>query len=49
MKPLKTDVLTGDKDSSTSNIVETKKKSVVWIFFAAHKEDKSKAISFTCN
>ena len=44
-----TDVLTGNEDCSTSDIVERKKKSVISIFFAVHEEDKSKAICFTCN
>ena len=43
-----TEAITGDGGCSTSDIVERKKKSIIWIFFAIHKEDKSKAICLTC-
>ena len=36
-------VIIGDEGFSRSDIVERKKKSIVWIF-AVHKEDKSKAM-----
>ena len=42
-----TDAITGDEACSTSDIVERKKKSVIWSFFTVHKEDKSKAVCLT--
>ena len=45
----RTEVITEDGGCSTSDIVERRKKSVIWIFFAVNKEDKSKAICLTCN
>lgn len=44
-----TGAITGDEDCSMGDTVERKKKSVIWIFFAVHKEDKSKAICLACN
>ena len=44
-----TKAITGDGGCSTSDIVEGKKKSVIWIFFVVHKEDKSKVMCLTCN
>ena len=43
-----TRTITGDEDCLTSEAIERKKKSVIWMFFSVHKEDKSKAICLTC-
>ena len=43
-----TRTITGDEDCLTSEVIERKKKSVIWMFFSVHKEDKSKAICLTC-
>ena len=45
----RTEAITDNGGCSTSDIVERKKKSVIWIFFAVNKEDKSTAICLTCN
>ena len=43
-----TRTITGDENYLTSEAIERKKKSVIWMFFSVDKEDKSKAICLTC-